>query len=218
MLDPSIQILGPNDMPFIYSQLRHLTAAMLRCKATNARVSDTDMLGFSKARSMITHTLLCSVVDFGMEDAEQIPEEIYAFEAQRLAALIYVNSGLTECSSPAGVMYRALKSQLVGTLEAAERMQPGIRYQRKTSLWCLVVGGILALDNDEEIWFATRIMQAIRNLGVASWEEVIAILEEVVWVNSLTVSAQSLWRRIRGLQELQEEEFQVDGVYDDHSE
>ena len=208
MLDPTIQILRPSHMPFIYAQLRHLTAAMARYKTINESVSKTDMLGFSKARSMITHMLLSSASDFAMEygtDEEWVSEGFYTFEAQRLAALVYLNTGLTECSSPAGVMYRSLKSQLVDTLKMAERRQAVTMYQWKTSLWCLFMGGTLALDYNEKTWFAIRIVRSMQQLGLCSWPEVCEALMEIVWVDALTVSAQSLWRRVQ--------DFQVDTVW-----
>lgn len=195
-------------LSFIYEQLRYLTAQVPQAGHQATYFSDIDMLAFSEARSLIEHSLLSlaptsnnpstDTID-GCSNNKSSEDTDYIFEAHRLAALIYLNIVLRNCS-PNGGALQSLKLQLINTIKKAERPQPCLGERRRTAVWVCFMGGFLSLDISEERWFAERIRRAMRNAGAQSWAEVEEALREVVWVGTLKTQAWiSLWRTVQDL-------------------
>jgi len=169
----------------INRQLRYLTTQMPQARATKLPISKNDILAFSTARSLVEHSLLslsaatvyaCRDTD-GCTDTCADPAP--SFEAHRLAALIYINTILRNCS-PNGALLISLKSQLVNAIQKAEGKVPYLWSQPRTTLWIYCIGGLLSLNDVEEIWFATRMAKALIGVGIQKWEEVEEALKRVV--------------------------------------
>ena len=192
-------------LAIIYKQLRYLTAQIPQARHRAISISDIDMVAFSEARSKIEHSLLsfCATANDTPTDEcsnSRISEDTdYVFKAHRLAALIYLNIVLRNCS-PNGGALQSLKLQLVNAIKNAERPQPCLGPRRRTAIWVCFLGGMLSLNTSEETWFAERIRRAMRNAEVQSWEEVEEALREVVWADTLQTQAlASLWRTVQDL-------------------
>ena len=203
LLDPAMENFSITDMSLIYKQLRYLTAQIPRSDSKS--ISDMNMLAFSKARCMIERAL--SVSSATLPTRESVGGTIdilnLAFEAQRISALIYVNVVLRHCL-PSERLLVSLKSQLIRIFETIESHQPHFQYRREASLWCFIMGGMVTISDAEELWFAERIAKIVRNLGLYSWQDLEATLDEVVWVDSLRSGGWSLWQRVQGLLDLQD--------------
>ena len=163
-----------------------------------------DMLAFSKARSLVERALSVSSAQIRAGDwVTKITRTFSgmnsAFEIQRISALIYVNLVLRNGSLKEGLL-SSLKLQLVKVFETAEANDPNLQYRRKFSLWCFVMGGIVSVSEAEEHWFAERIVQTMRNMGISDWSEVEEALIELVWVDTLRTSAWKLWQRVQAIQ------------------
>ena len=67
-------------------------------------------------------------------------------------------------------------------------------------MWAVFVGGLTALNNEEETFFAERIVKAMSYNDLLSWEEVEKALREVVWMDMLRfVVWKSLWPTVLGI-------------------
>ena len=190
-------------LAIIYMQLRYLSAQMPLAGSTTGPFSDVDMLAFSEARSSIEHSLLClsPLAPNAIKDIDEadIPQEDYIFEAHRLAALIYLNIVLRNCT-PNGCALQSLKSQLKHTIRKAERPTACLGPRRRTALWAVFVGGLTSLNNEEETFFAGWIVKAMSYNDLQSWEEVEKALREVAWADMLTcVVRKSLWPTVQGV-------------------
>ena len=191
-------------LSIICQQLRYLTAQLPQAGYTTNAISELDMIAFSRARSLIEYSLLSFVpatADTSNAKSDcptETSDMIYAFEAQRLAALIYLNIVLRGCSTN-GALLQSLKSQLINAIQVAEGSLLCVWSRRKTAIWIFFMGGLISTTRSEQIWFAARIASAMRVLKMQAWEVVEQALTEVLWVGVLKARAWKLWQRVQEL-------------------
>lgn len=189
----------------IFQQLRHLTAHIPQASSTPIAVSASDMLAFDQARSSIEYSLAClsptiTSPSTDTDENETTNESLgmgYAFEAHRLAALVYASIVLRRCSANGGFQ-SSIKAQLITTIQAAESISPCRLTDQKTVTWVYFVGGLTALSSSEEMFFAKRIARAMRKNEMHSWDEVETGLKQVLWVDALSEMVwMSLWPSVQ---------------------
>lgn len=177
------------------AQIRHLTNEMNEVHPRLA-LTASQIMAFSQKRSSIAHRL----ASLPYKDADKMKVTDYLHDVCRLAALIYVNCML-HASNTITAILKTLKTQLVGLIqEAEEKFAPvsNAYTPPPESVWILFVGGILSLNEEEEVWFATRIVFAMRGLGLEDWEDVEEVLLKIAWADELrTPACLSLWRRMK---------------------
>ena len=207
----NMPVLSPpgDDSPYnrlltVFQQLRYLTRQLSQTKFGKPHISANDMFGFSTARSCVERALLSlslihitTITDTPRSNKTKYSDTTLAFEALRLAALIFLNLVLRECSPYSPVM-QSLKSQLLVMLQTAENPSASSRPQQRSAIWVFVMGGLLAMDDTEENWFAVRIRNVMQDMETQSWAEMEEVLNESLWADDLTRSVQrGLWRRVR---------------------
>ena len=191
-------------LSIICHQLRYLTAQLPQAGSTKNVMLELDMIAFSRARSVIEYSLLsffpvtADTSDAKSECTIETSDLIYAFEAQRLAVLIYLNIVLRGCSMN-GALLQSLKTQLINAIQAAEGSLLCLRSRQKTAIWVFFMGGLISTTRPEQIWFAARIASAMRVMKMQAWEVVEKALTEVLWVAVLKARAWKLWQRAQEL-------------------
>ena len=197
-----------NLLSSVFQGLRDLTAQIPQATYKTSRISEVDMLAFTKARSSILYFLAClartsdSLNNITEDSDEKIDGSFSmscAFEAHRLAAPIYANLVLCYCAANGGSL-RSMKSQLIATILASEKDVSHPLSEKPLAVWIHFMGGLLALDSVEEEFFAIRIVGALQQTGRFNWEEVEDFLKRVLWVDILSSMAwKRLWPRVQSL-------------------
>lgn len=178
------------DLPTIFRQLRHLTQQILT--SSTLSISDLGIRAFSVARSSIEHHLLSS----GIPIKDKSQQDDYTYEVHRLAALIYLNLVLRD-GSPVTAVIKALKTQLMATIQRVEAPTTHPLPPPQSAIWVLFMGGLCSLHSVEEVWFAERIARVMKAVDIESWGAVKKSLMQVAWVDSLrTEVCSELWQRV----------------------
>ena len=187
----------------LFHRLRLLTTNMHQVISDSVPVSEAQMHTFCRARDSIEWSLISFPVPSG--DDGSLPRsqddwtsvKAQALEAQRLAGLIYLNLVLRNCG-PIGALLRALKSQLMNTAGTVRRGLAYTECRPKMAMWIYFVGGLLALDDHEELWFAEGITRTSRDAQLWTLEEIERALNELLWGDGLqTRIYKRLWQKVQ---------------------
>lgn len=181
-------------MTEIFHNLRYLTACLTDWGRS---VDNHDLASFIKQRSTLEHRLFSLTIrKADMKHCD------YHFEGRRLGALIYLQCVLRNFK-PFCAALRNLKAQLVEVILEAEEQCGTIgdpRLYRGSLAWVWFMGGILALNRDEENFFPTRIVNSTKVWmleGSKTWADMEVMLREIAWDdNLLTAECSSLWSRV----------------------
>lgn len=195
----------PNALAKEYHQLRCLTARMLQISSMSVPIPDSQMLAFCEARDFVELSLLSLSATRGEfkpcyeARSDWTSDRAQVFEAQRLAGLIYLNLVLRGCSLT-GALLRALGSQLMNVITNVRGNFEYTECCPKMVMWIYVMGGLLALKDHEELWFAENIAKTTRDAKLQAWKEVEGALKEVLWVDGLqTRACKKLWQKVQEL-------------------
>lgn len=181
----------------IVYDIRYLTQKKFHSLSAPSSTTDIEMMEFSRIRSSIESRL--QTVPIIHEESKELPCPDYVYEEHRLVALIYVKLVLHTEFLGRGCM-RALKSRLITTIQHAEGHLPGLKQRPRSVIWVLFIGGLLAMDSREEIWFAVRIARSMKASNLETWEDVEATLSHLAWTDGLrTPVCMSLWQRVQAI-------------------
>ena len=193
LLDSAENLGSQVHIATICRQLRFLTAQMLDAGSSMGPISESEMMTFCDARSLIEHSLL-SMSSTAATDQNPDTDSL---EGQRLAALIYLNAVLRNCS-PNGALMRSLRKQLMDAIQVVEEPALLLNHRPRTVIWIYSMGGLVSLDNADRRWFAERIARIMVNAKIDSWEEAKRTHREAVWVDELkTTLWNSLWGEVQ---------------------
>ena len=203
-LSPPGQDSPYNRLLTIFRQLSYLTTQLSRLRKDRRRISDCDMSAWGKARSCVECALLsvslirvAMITDTAKYNKTKVSDTTLAFEALRLAALIYLNVVLRECALR-GPVLQSLKAQLLDVLWRTNSLATSLRSRPRRAIWIFFMGGLLAVKDTEESWFAERIAETMQDMGIHSWEETVDVLEKTLWVDALKVKIwRGLWQKIQ---------------------
>ena len=180
----------------VYQQLRFLTARMLEAGSSGGAVSESDMIDFCNARSLVEYSLL----SMAGTTARDQGAETDSLEIQRLAALIYLNAVLRNCSPNGGLM-QSLRKQLIDALQAAKEPALFLRLRPRTAIWIYSMGGLVSIDKADMQWFAQKIARTMADAKIESWEEAEKTHREAVCVDALkTKTWERLWEEVQAIQ------------------
>ena len=193
LLDLAEKLGSQKHLATICRQLRFLTAQMLDAGSSNGPISESEMMTFCDARSLIEHSLL----SMSATAAAGRSPDMDSLESQRLAALIYLNAVLRNCS-PNGALMQSLRKQLMDAILAVK--EPGLFFslRPRTAIWIYSMGGLVSLEDTDRQWFAGRIARLTANVKIDNWEEAKRTHRDAVWVDELkTKSWNSLWGEVQ---------------------
>jgi hypothetical protein len=190
---PSLDIChGSQDsLPKILFEIRHLTLVVESFRRTRGATS-SEMLAFSRARSKLEYNLL-SMPTPQREVLIASPEQ-YLYEVVRITAIIYINYVLHEFDPAFGVLTK-LKNKLKMVIAAGELGCGDMRPSTDVvMLWVLFMGGMLAVDMTERMWFARRVAIFTRRLKIERWEGAEEYLMRALWIRRMKdVAGEALW-------------------------
>lgn len=114
---------------------------------------------------------------------ETISQDALIQETCRLGALLYLVPvwrflGVSPVSSK--VLRRNLK--VIITDDAME-----LSHLWVAKLWSLYMGGVEALDSEDEEWYTTKIVEVLASQGIRKWEKGFEIIEGILWFECLFV-------------------------------
>ena len=164
------------------------------------RCTSSDLLALSTMRAEI-ELRLHELAKYSKKSGSEMSLLDHELETCRIAALVFTNYALqpsfpsTANDSP-GLRY--LKSQLVARLKESEESNnlPSKGVQRGPTAWALFMGGLLALNEDEEMWFAWQIAKGARKAGIRDWQEMEARQRKIAWRDELSEGiCKKLWER-----------------------
>lgn len=190
-----------NEMLSIFSSMRSLSTSLC---PINHSVTTTPLLTFSSQRSALEHRLLALQIRKPPAQMQQID---YLLEARRLAASIYLKCVLQNFKPRCPILTN-LKGQLMLLLTEGENKlffdNVDDHLQRTPLMWVLFMGGILTLDEKEELWFAKRIVSVSQGEYMTqrsrNWTYMECCLRQMSWVDSLrTKECVSLWNAVERL-------------------
>ncbi|KAL8797272.1 MAG: hypothetical protein Q9195_000425 [Heterodermia aff. obscurata] len=138
----------------------------------------------------------------------------FNLELCRLAALIYIKQTLRadRLSRPDTQELKARVMMLVREMEARRCLVQPERPQHSShvQIWALFRTGLLAVDDEEEEWFATRVAHRMRGAGMVTWKDLEVGLQRVCWRDEIkadgnndirTEKCNSLWRKVEKINE-----------------
>jgi len=157
------------------------------------RIPIKNFTAFIDRRNSVQHRLIS--LPSGQELLDEEVTNICLYESIRNAALIYSAAVTFPLPALSGHFHK-LVSILQPLLETS-KFNPCWRKCPKTLLWILVLGGIAALDTIEREWFVIHIAVLAKVLKVASWEQVVEIMEGFLWLDSACdAGGQVLWAEV----------------------
>ena len=138
----------------------------------------------------------------------------FNLEFCRLAALIYIKHALRtdllfrsdtlELKARIMMLFREMETRRYSV--SAERPSHGSHLQ----IWVLFRTGLLAVDDEEEEWFAVRVAHRMRGAGMVTWMDLEVGLRRVCWMDEIKVrgnsdmrteKCDSLWRKVEKINE-----------------
>ena len=126
---------------------------------------------------------------------DSISPNLYAYEACRLAALIYgvmVTYPLPRSQHARGIALNALK-ELLGNVDLLSQGP----HAAKLYFWCLVISSIGAYDNDDRAWFILQTKELVAALDIRSWDEAERNLHMFAWLKcACSVAGRALWAEL----------------------
>jgi hypothetical protein len=160
------------------------------CRGTNPIKNFTT---FIDRRNSVQHRLMS--LPSGEELLEEEVTSICLYESIRHAAFIYSAAVTFPLPALSGHFHR-LVSILQPLLESS-KFDPCWRHCPKTLMWILVLGGIAASDTRERGWFVRNIKIIAKVLKVASWVQVVEVMEGFLWWDSACdAGGQILWAEV----------------------
>jgi len=73
----------------------------------------------------------------------------------------------------------------------------GIDQHGPLFLWCLLIAGASTKISEEREWFIAKLVEIITRMGLCSWERVLTVLKEVLWIDRLLeVELHRLWESV----------------------
>lgn len=151
------------ELATIFHNMRYVTRSLSKF------CTSQDLQSLNKMRTAIEQRLL-SLAHFASKPTSEMTTLDYQLEICRLAALIYIGYALqpflpsTRTSN--STLLQVLKSELVALLEQHDKPTKNGHAQPSSVAWSLFISGILALDEDEEVWFAWQIAKGAREAGI----------------------------------------------------
>ena len=169
---------------------------------TSAPICHSRMIAFCEGRNSVEVGLLSPSASHGdaTQRSDWTSDRAHVFEAQRLSGLIYLNLVLRAIPL-VGKVLQALKSQLMRVVGgfAVERLSFSyVECAPRMVIWVYTLGGLLALDDSEKLWFAERVVKVLKDAGIRYWEEYVVVLEAILWAGRLKERAEKgLWRKMQ---------------------
>lgn len=130
----------------------------------------------------LTHDLL-SLPRYGREYGFKYQEtsQMAMREATRIAALIFVSTVICRCSGDELYCARNYQGRAREMLIASNDSDwIGLEELR---LWTLV---LCAMIEDDRTWYVEQIKQLMQECKLDTWDEVLRILRQIAWIDSLT--------------------------------
>jgi len=64
-------------------------------------------------------------------------------------------------------------------------------------LWCLLIARASTKISEERGWFIAKLVEIVTTMGLCSWEGVLTVLKEVLWIDGLfKVELHRLWESV----------------------
>ena len=133
-------------------------------------------------------------------------------ELCRLTALIYIKHALRtdrlfrsdtqDLKAQIMILVREMETRKRWSVEKPERPEHGSHIQ----IWALFRTGLLAVNDEEEEWFAKRVAHRMRGAGMVVWMDLEVGLRRFCWMDEIKVwgnsdnirteKCDSLWRKV----------------------
>lgn len=195
VLDRSSEL--QEQMGFILQQTCDLTESLTH---VGRSTTSNDHLTFSTRCFTVEHRLRTIKI---RKPPGQMTMFDYFLETCRLGSFMYLKRVLHNLDHDCAIL-QDLKEQLKSLLLEGEGKWVGdvyIQLKRGSFLWVVFMGGTLSINEEEETWFAERIVRLTKAWhfqGPKSWTYIEEHIRKILWERSLKMpECLSLWDRIK---------------------
>lgn len=154
----------------LFADLQYLNSNLNRAQENTdhgKEATTLDLMNFSKVRTTVEHRILAMARLSSHKPRNMMTCDEYALEICRRAALVFIKCGL-HMYLPICTILVSLKEQIM-QLMRDEETYCGIgtsgRREDERTLWAILIGSLLAVTPEEEVFFAKRIAERTRIIG-----------------------------------------------------
>jgi hypothetical protein len=148
---------------------------------------------FIDRRNYVQHSLMS--LPSGEELLKEEVSSISLYESIRHVAIIYSAAVTFPLPALSGHFHKL--AAILQTLLESSKFDPCWRHCPRTLLWILILGGIAASDTREREWFVRNIAIVAKVSKVATWEQVVGVMEGFLWLDSACdAGGRILWAEV----------------------
>jgi len=190
------------EMKSIFASMRHLTK---RLNGRSPSSSMDDLMIFGGMRSTLENRLLTFKI---RKPPAQMSILDYQLETCRLGAPLYMKY-VFHAFQPTCPIVKKSKEHLKDLAKEGERRGFGnvdLQLRGAVLTWAPFMGGVVCLDEEEETWFAVRIVASMKSFHCSepgTWIDMEGYLRDVSCAERLkTDECTSLWNRVQVIREI----------------
>jgi len=176
---PELRYFGLNEaMARVLQEMVDLTILIdCHCRGT---IPIKNFTAYIDRRNSVQHRLMS--LPSGDELFEEEVISVCLYKSIRYAAFIYSAAVTFPLPALSGHFHKL--AALLQPLLESSKFDTCWRNCPKTLLWILTLGGIAASGTREQEWFVKNIAIVAKVLKLGRWEQVTAVLEEFLWLDS----------------------------------